>query len=94
MKVEDHPLPSVKVLFYLNTGHWKTIMQMMKDNRHFNTNQMQKSINRSFEVIELNVDEPIMFQKGKWRRRLFERKKTGRQRDKDGKTKIMLVIPR
>jgi hypothetical protein len=67
MKVEDHPLPSLKVLSYLNTGHEPTIMQMMKDNRHFNTNQIQKPSNGSFEVIELNVDEPIMFQKGKWK---------------------------
>ena len=63
-------------------------MKMMKDNRHFN-NQIQKSINSSFEIIELNVDEPIMFQK---RRRLFERKASSR--DKNEKRKIMLVIPR
>jgi hypothetical protein len=71
--VEDYPLPSAKVLFYLNTGHESTTMQMMKDNRHLN-NQIQKPSNGSFEVIELNVDEPIMFQKGKWSRRIFERK--------------------
>jgi hypothetical protein len=45
----------------------------MKDNRHFN-NHIQKPSNGSFKVIELNVDEPIMFQKGKWSRRIFERK--------------------
>jgi hypothetical protein len=94
MMVEDHPLPSAKVLFYLNTGHESTTMQMMKDNSHLN-NQMQKSISRSFEIIELNVDEPIMFQKGKWRRRLFERKSiSSRYKDKDEKKKIMLVIRR
>ena len=60
---------------------------MMKDNRHFN-NQIQKPSNSSFEIIELNVDEPIMFQK----RRLFERKVSSR--DKNEKRKIMLVIPR
>jgi len=38
-------------------------MQVMKDNKHFN-NQIQKSINRSFEIIELDVDKPIMFSKG------------------------------
>ena len=80
------------VLFYLNTGHWKTTMKMMKANRHFSTNQMQKSINRSYEIIELNVDEPILFQKGKWRKRLFERKVSSG--DKNEKRKIMLVIPR
>jgi hypothetical protein len=64
------------------------------DERHFN-NQMQKSINRSFEIIELNVDEPILFQKGKWRKRLFERKvSSGDNTDKNEKRKIMLVIPR
>lgn len=63
----------------------------MKNNRHFN-NQIQKPSNSSFEVIELNVDEPIIFQKGKWRRRLFERKASSR--DKNEKRKIMLVVPR
>jgi hypothetical protein len=79
---------SVRVLSYLNTRQGTTAMRLMKDNRHFN-NQIQKSINSSFEVIELNVDEPIMFQK---RRRLFERKATNR--DKNEKRKIMLVILR
>jgi len=60
----------------------------MKDNRRFN-NHLQKPSNGSFEVIELNVDEPIMFQK---RRRLFERKATNR--DKNEKRKIMLVVTR
>jgi hypothetical protein len=60
---------------------------MMKNNRHFN-NQIQKPSNGSFEIIELNVDEPIMFQK---RRRLFERKASSR--DKNEKRKIMLVVP-
>jgi hypothetical protein len=93
MMVEDHPLPSVKVLSYLNTGHKPITIQMMRNNRHFN-NQIQKPSNGSFEVIELNVDEPIMFQKGKWNRRLFERKEIGRYKDKNEKRKIMLVIPR
>jgi hypothetical protein len=69
-------------------------MKMMKDNRHFN-NQIQKSINSSFEIIELDVDKPIMFQKGKWRRKLFERKSiSSRYKAKNEKRKIMLVIPR
>ncbi|HET7284993.1 MAG TPA: hypothetical protein VFI70_09935 [Nitrososphaeraceae archaeon] len=64
---------------------------MMKDNKHFN-NQIQKSVNRSFEIIELDVDKPIMFQK--WRRQLFERKSISRRyKDKNEKRKIMLVIP-
>lgn len=67
-------------------------MKMMKDNKHFN-NQIQKSVNRSFEIIELDVDKPIMFQK--WRRQLFERKAiSSRYKDKNEKRKIMLVIPR
>ena len=85
------PLPSARVLLYLNTDHEPITMQMMKDNRRFN-NQIQKPSNGSFEVIELNVDEPIIFQKGKWRRRLFERKASGR--DKNEKRKIMLVVTR
>ena len=85
------PLPSAKVLSYLNIGHKPITIQMMKNNRHFN-NQIQKPSNGSFEVIELNVDEPIIFQKGKWRRRLFERK--ANSRDKNEKRKIMLVVPR
>jgi hypothetical protein len=82
------PLPSARVLLYLNTDHEPITMQMMKDNRRFN-NQIQKPSNGSFEVIELNVDEPIVFQK---RRRLFERKASSR--DKNEKRKIMLVVPR
>jgi len=67
----------------------------MKDNGHFN-NQIQKPSNGSFEIIELNVDEPIMFQKGKWSRRLFKRKVISSRdnTDKNEKRKIMLVIPR
>jgi hypothetical protein len=91
---KSHPLPSVIVLSHLNTGHEKTTMQMMKDNRHFK-NQMQKSINRSFEIIELNVDKPIMFQKSKLRRQLFEKKAiSSGYKDKNEKKKVMLVIPR
>jgi hypothetical protein len=64
---------------------------MMKNNRHFN-NQIQKPSNSSFEIIELNVDEPIMFQK---RRRFFQRKASSTDNtDKNEKRKIMLVIPR
>jgi hypothetical protein len=59
----------------------------MKDNRRFN-NQIQKPSNGSFEIIQLNVDEPIMFQK---RRRLFERKATNT--DKNENRKIMLIVP-
>jgi hypothetical protein len=45
--------------------------------------------------LELNADEPIMFQKGKWRRRLFERKAGSRHNiDKNEIGKIMLAILR
>ena len=56
------PLPSGEVLPYLNTLH-TTDMQMKVDRRF--KNQVQKSTNRIFEIIELNVDEPIIFQRGK-----------------------------
>jgi hypothetical protein len=48
------PLPSGKVLSYLNTGHESIATQVMKDNRRFN-NQIQKPRNGSFEIIELKI---------------------------------------
>ena len=83
------PLPSGEVLSYLNTLH-TTNMQMMKVNRRFK-DQIQKSADRLFEIIELNVDEPIIFQRGKRKKQLLERKNVS---VKNEKRKIMLVIPR
>jgi hypothetical protein len=83
------PLPSGEVLSYLNTLH-TTNMQMMKVNRRFK-DQIQKSADRLFEIIELNVDEPIIFQSGKRKKQLLERKNVS---VKNEKRKIMLVIPR
>jgi hypothetical protein len=65
-------------------------MQMMKVNRRFK-DQIQKSADRLFEIIELNVDEPIIFQRGKQKKQLLERKNVS---VKNEKRKIMLVIPR
>jgi hypothetical protein len=83
------PLPSEEVLHYLNTLH-TTNMQMMKVDRRFK-DQIQKSADRLFEIIELNVDEPIIFQRGKRKKQLIERKNVS---GKNEKRKIMLVIPR
>jgi hypothetical protein len=45
----------------------------MKVERHFK-DHIQKPTNRLFEIIELNVDEPIIFKIGKRRKQLLERK--------------------
>ncbi len=63
---------------------------MMKVNRRFK-DQIQRSADRLFEIIELNVDEPIIFQRGKRKKQLIERKNVS---GKDENRKIMLVIPR
>jgi hypothetical protein len=62
----------------------------MKVDRH-PKDQIQKSTNRLFEIIELSVDEPIIFQRGKRKKQLSERKNVS---GKDENRKIMLVIPR
>jgi len=69
-------------------------MQMKVDRRF--KDQIQKSTNRLFEIIELNVDEPIIFQRGKRKKQLIERKNvSAKYSDKnEEKRKIMLVIPR
>jgi len=64
-------------------------MQMKVDRRF--KDQLQKSTNRLFEIIELNVDEPIIFQMGKRKKQLIERKNVS---VKNEKRKIMLVIPK
>jgi hypothetical protein len=63
---------------------------MKKDNLTSNTHQMQKpNNNRSFEIIELNENEPIVFQRGMKRQR-----KGDDHEDKEKvKNKIMLIIP-
>jgi hypothetical protein len=45
----------------------------MKVERRFK-DHIQKPTNRLFEIIELNVDEPIIFKIGKRRKQLLERK--------------------
>jgi len=64
-------------------------MQMKVDRRL--EDQIQKSADRLFEIIELNVDEPIIFQRGKRKKQLLERKNVS---VKNENRKIMLVIPR
>jgi len=58
--------------YFLNTPH-VTNMQMMKVNRRFK-DQIQKSADRLFEIIELNVDEPIIFQRGSERSNYLKEK--------------------
>ena len=66
----------------------------MKVGRRFK-DQIQKPTNRLFEIIELNVDEPIIFKIGKRRKQLLERKNvSGKYSVKNENRKIMLVIPR
>ena len=64
---------------------------MMKVDRQFK-DQVQKSADRLFEIIELNMDEPIIFQRGKRKKQLSERKNVSVKNEE--KRKIMLVIPR
>ena len=61
----------------------------MKVDRRFKYH-IKKSANRLFEIIELNVDEPIIFQTGKRKKQVLESKVIS----KDEKRKIMLVVPR
>jgi hypothetical protein len=63
----------------------------MKVDRRFK-DRIQKSTNRLFEIIELNVDEPIIFQRSKQKKQLIERKNVSGKNEE--KRKIMLVIPR
>jgi hypothetical protein len=63
----------------------------MKVDRRFK-DQIQKSADRLFEIIELNVDEPIIFQRSKRKKQLIERKNVSGKNEE--KKKIMLVIPR
>ena len=63
----------------------------MKVDRLFK-DQIQNSADRLLEIIELNADEPIIFQRGKRKKQLHERKNVSDKNEE--KTKIMLVIPR
>ena len=87
-----YPSPFMRSTPYLNTPH-ATNMQM-KVERCFK-DHIQKPTNRLFEIIELNVDEPIIFKIGKQRKQLLERKNvSGKYSVKNENRKIMLVIPR
>jgi hypothetical protein len=73
---------------------------MKKDNLTSNTHQIQKpnNNNRSFEIIELNENEPIVFQRGMKRQKVSGRTAnySSDNHDDQGKVKnkIMLIIPR
>ena len=73
---------------------------MKKDNLTSNTQQIQKpnNNNRSFEIIELNENDPIVFQRGMKRQKVAGRTANYGSDDHDDKEKvkdkIMLIIPR
>ena len=66
----------------------------MKVERRFK-DHIQKPTNKLFEIIELNVDEPIIFKIGKRMKQLLDRKNVSAKYSvKNENRKIMLVIPR
>ena len=72
-------------------------MQMMMNNGIFNNNysQIQKATNRSFEVIELYEDEPIVFQRGERNKKKNQINASSKDENtNEKKRKIMLVIQR
>jgi len=70
---------------------------MMMNNGIFNNNysQIQKATNRSFEVIELYEDEPIVFQRGERNKKKNQINASSKDENtNEKKRKIMLVIQR
>ena len=67
------------------------------NNGIFNNNysQIQKATNRSFEVIELYEDEPIVFQRGERNKKKNQINASSKDENtNEKKRKIMLVIQR
>jgi hypothetical protein len=78
------------VLFYLNIREGITNnMQIMTRKNKKSTKKVQKASDKSFEILELYEDEPIIFHNNRDRKRTT-RNALGRRQDK---RKIMLVIP-
>jgi hypothetical protein len=71
-------------------------MQMMMKDRLFKNNysQIQKASNRSFEVIELYEDEPIVFQRGERNKKKQINANSKEENANEKKRKIMFVIQR
>ena len=70
---------------------------MMMNNGIFNNNysQIQKATNRSFEVIELYEDEPIVFERGERNKKKNQINASSKDENtNEKKRKIMLVIQR
>jgi hypothetical protein len=66
-------------------------MQVMKRKNKKNIKKIQKASNKSFEILELYEDEPIIFNKiSNGDRKQTTTNTLGRRQDK---RKIMLVIP-
>jgi hypothetical protein len=59
LNIFQNPIPSARVPSYLNTGREPTTMQMMKITGISKT-RYKSPTNRLFEIIELNVDEPVI----------------------------------
>ena len=67
------------------------------NNGIFNNNysQIQKATNRSFEVIELYEDEPIVFERGERNKKKNQINASSKDENtNEKKRKIMLVIQR
>jgi hypothetical protein len=62
-------------------------MQVMKNKK--STKKIQKASNKSFEILELYEDEPIIFNNNRDRKQTTTNTLSRRQ----DKRKIMLVIP-
>jgi hypothetical protein len=62
-------------------------MQVMKNKK--STKKIQKASNKSFEILELYEDEPIIFNNNRNRKQTT----TNTLRRRQDKRKIMLVIP-
>jgi hypothetical protein len=63
---------------------------MMKKNKTATTTKVQKANNKSFKILELYEDEPIIFHNNSGSKQTTTTNTIGRRPDK---RKIMLVIP-
>ena len=64
-------------------------MQVMTRKNKKSTRKIQKASNKSFQILELYEDEPIIFHNNRDRKQTTRNKISHRQ----DKMKIMLVIP-
>ena len=66
-------------------------MQVMTRKNKKNTRKIQKANNKSFEILELYEDEPIIFHNNSDKKQTTTT--TNTVSDRPDKRKIMLVIP-